>query len=264
MLVRFVVVIAATLLAACALSPTTIEERTPEIRYPAKEAIAVTVVDNRYFVVDGDKQETCEGIYRGGYGIPFAFEGMRDDEDTLYAARIAEIIAKALYNAGSTVHVVKTPMGSSVEAAVAALRTVPFDAGLIVNVLDSRIDAGGIRWSYYFDYEIIAVDSSGTVVSSKKYSGEDIDFQRALFISGRDKGRSYSFSAVLDLHYRNKFDAFLNDRETQAALASSRVATTAPGRDGSQRLADLKEMLDKGLITSGDYERKKAEILQGL
>ena len=78
-------------------------------------------------------------------------------------------------------------------------------------------------------------------------------------MSGRDRGRNYSFAAVLDLHYRNKFDAFLNDRDTQAALTSARAATS-----GARRLADLKEMLDNGLITPDDYEDKKREILQGL
>lgn len=262
---------AAMLLAACALSPATVEERTPKLEYATKGTVALTVVDNRPFVVSGEKEEACEGIYRGGYGIPFAFEGMRkDDEGTPYTTRISEILSKALYNAGSTANVIQTPKGSSVQSAINGLRAVPFDAGLIVNVLDSRIDAGGARWSYFFDYEIIVIDHAGTIVSRKKYDGEDVDFQRELFHSGNDKGKNYSFAAVLDLHYRNKFAAYLNDREMQAALASPRAVAATAGargqadRGGAQRLAELKAMLDKGLITPDDYEEKKAEILQSL
>ena len=161
------------LLAACALSPATIEERTPKLDYASKGTVALTVVDNRPFIVSGEKKETNEGIFRGAYGIPFAFEGMRkDDEGTPYAARIADILSKALDNAGSTANVIQTPKGSTVETAINGLRAVPFDAGLIVNVLDSRIDAGGARWSYFFDYEIIVIDHAGTIVSRKKYDGK--------------------------------------------------------------------------------------------
>ena len=35
-------------------------------------------------------------------------------------------------------------------------------------------------------------------------------------------------------------------------------------QDPSNKLADLKQMLDKGLISQQDYERKKADILSEL
>ncbi len=263
---RSAVLMMATLLAACGLSPTTVEERTPKLDYAGKGTVALTVVDNRPYVVSGDKPDTCEGIYRGGYGIPFAFEGMRKGAESMpYTTRISDILSKALYNAGSTVSVIKTPKGSSVETAISGLRAQPFDAGLIVNVLDSRVDAGGARWSYFFDYEIIVINHVGTILSTKKYKGEDVDFQRELFHTGRAKGKNYSFDAILDLHYKNKFANFLNDRQTRAALSGSAAPAStgsAPSAGAAQRLEELKGMLDKGLITPEDYEKKKAEILQ--
>jgi len=105
---------------------------------------------------------------------------------------------------------------------------------------------------------------------TKKYNGEAVDFQRELFHAGSDKGKNYAFDAILDLEYRNKISEFLNDRETQNALAKTSgaptsVATGQQGdRDGASRLAELKELLSKGLITSEDYEKKKADILGSL
>ena len=258
------------ILTGCALSKTTIDERTPELKYTTKGTLALTVVDNRPFVVSGEKAETVEGIFRGAYGIPFKFEGTRSDPDTLYTARISEIVSKALYNTGSKVNVVQTKKGATVQDAINGLRAAPFDAGLVINVIDSRIDAGGIRWSYFFDYEVVVLDSQGAIVSTKKYSGEDVDFQRELFHTGSEKGKSYAFDAVLDLEYRNKFSEFLNDRETQAALGTTHaaegrvVAAKQEDGDGARRLAALKDLLDKGLITTEDYEKKKGEILQSL
>ena len=40
--------------------------------------------------------------------------------------------------------------------------------------------------------------------------------------------------------------------------------TMTSGRDGVQRLSELKEMRDSNLITDQEYERKKADILKGL
>lgn len=42
------------------------------------------------------------------------------------------------------------------------------------------------------------------------------------------------------------------------------AATPAAGRSNVQRLAELKEMLDRGLITGDEYARKKDEILKAL
>ena len=40
-----------------------------------------------------------------------------------------------------------------------------------------------------------------------------------------------------------------------------RLRQAAPSKSSVEKLEELKEMLDKGLITSQEYEAKKAEIL---
>jgi len=134
----------AAALAGCALSKTTIEERTPELKYTTKGTVALTVIDNRPYVVSGEKEERTEGVFRSGYGIPFAFHRLRSDPETPYVARISELISKSLYNGGSKVEVVKMPKGFTVADAISEMRKQPFDSGLVVNVFDSRVDAGGV------------------------------------------------------------------------------------------------------------------------
>jgi Domain of unknown function (DUF4156)/Short C-terminal domain len=46
--------------------------------------------------------------------------------------------------------------------------------------------------------------------------------------------------------------------------ASAATPTSAPAGDPEARLRKLKELLDKGLITQDDYDKRRAEILQSL
>ena len=256
-------------LSGCVLSKSTIAERTPELKYTTSDTVSLTVVDNRPYVLNGDKDETFEGFQRAAYGIPLSITKLRDDNKVLYAARFADIISHALSKSGSKVTIIATNKSASVQDAIARLRTVPFTTGLVVNVLDSKIDAGGFRWSYYYDYEVLIVDAKGAIVSTKKYNGEDIDFQREIYQAGRAKGKSYEWPAILDIEYANRITAFLSDNDTAKALGGigpsiATSTTKSTSNDGAERLIALKALLDKGVITPDDYEKKKAEILKSL
>ena len=261
--------VAICVLSGCVLSKATMEERTPELEYPTKGTLALTVIDDRPFVISGEKPQSVEGIFRDGYGIPHQFEKMRDKSDRAYTARISEVVSKAFYDSGSKVIVLPAPKGSTISAAIEGMRKNSFDRGLIIDVKDSRVDAGGFRWSYFFDYEVVVIGPGGKRLSTKRYHGEDVDFQRAIFHAGKAQGKSYSYAAVLDVEYKDKLSAFLKDRETAATLKVSgeRVSSAAGADvkgDAAKRLAALKVMRDQGLITNEDYERKKAEILKSL
>jgi hypothetical protein len=52
--------------------------------------------------------------------------------------------------------------------------------------------------------------------------------------------------------------------DAAAAPAAPTTGTAAPGSSAEARLATLKSLLDRGLITAADYEKKKQEILSGL
>ena len=76
-----------------------------------------------------------------------------------------------------------------------------------------------------------------------------------------------SFPAVLDIEYKNRVTEFLSDNETAKALGGASptiAAARANSSDGAERLTALKALLDKGVITQDDYEKKKAEILKTL
>lgn len=255
------------LISGCTLSKATMEERTPDLKYTTSNTIALAIVDNRPFILNGDKDENFEGIGRGGYGIPFDFVKQRDDSKVLFTARFADVVARALKNAGSHVVVTTIHKGSSNQDAIAALLAVPFATGLVINVQNSRIDAGGVRWSYFYDYEVLVVDSKGVVVVTKKYSGEDLDFQREIYHAGSAKGKTYEFPAILDIEYKSRIAELLSDSDTAKALggtgASIAIAGQA-GKDGTERLVALKALLDQGIITQSDYDIKKSEILKSL
>lgn len=213
--------IAVCVLSGCAMSKTTLEDRTPQLQFPTSGTLALTVIDDRADVVNGDKPDSFEGIYRDRSGKTHALETKRDNRDTAYSARISEIIASAFRESGSKVVVVPVPKGSTLATAVTAMRAVPFERGVVIDVKDSRADVGGYRWSYLFDYEIVVIGTKGTALASKQFKGEDLDFQHAIYQSGKDLGKSYSLAAVLDLEYRNELSGFLSDRQIVEALKES-------------------------------------------
>jgi hypothetical protein len=43
---------------------------------------------------------------------------------------------------------------------------------------------------------------------------------------------------------------------------SATTAESGPGRSSDERLAQLKQLHERNLITTGEYEQKKAEILR--
>ncbi len=256
-------------LASCSMTPTTPDERTPVLKYKTGGVIAVAIVDNRPYVTNGSKDDNFEGIGRTGYGIPTDFVKQRDDSKTTYVARVSDVVVRALEKSGSHVTSVSVPKGSYPKDAIAILHAASASPGLIVNVLDSRIDAGGFRWSYFFNYQLIVVDSNGVVISDKSFSGEDVDFQRDIFHAASAAGKTYSFPSILDMEYKNKFSEFLGEPDTSSALTGSPTHIVSDSANhvvgtGVNRLAALKSMLDQGLITNDDYEKKKAEILQSL
>jgi membrane protease subunit (stomatin/prohibitin family) len=52
--------------------------------------------------------------------------------------------------------------------------------------------------------------------------------------------------------------------QPQAAPQPAQQAPAAAGADPAQRLQQLKDLLDKGLITAADYDSAKAEVLKKL
>lgn len=243
-----------------------LQERTPELTYAINGSVLMTVVDNRPFVLSGDKPDTCEGIRRNAYGMPFNFTKLRDDKETPYTKRIEEIVSAGLTKAGATVAIVPTPNGTSSSDAIGKIKSGSAELKLVINVLDSRVDAGIARWSYFYDYELNVIDGAGAVVLVKRFTGEDVDFQRAILKAGKDKDKTYSFPTVLDIEYGIKFSQMLGNGEVRAALGGVvKSATDSPAHvSNADRLSELKKLLDQGLITDQDFERKKAEILDGM
>jgi hypothetical protein len=51
---------------------------------------------------------------------------------------------------------------------------------------------------------------------------------------------------------------------SRPAVAAAKVVGSATGRTGADRLVELKRMLDQGLISGDEYQRKRAAILTDL
>ena len=90
-----------------------------------------------------------------------------------------------------------------------------------------------------------------------------IFFELIIGISGFGVGRLGNYVWPILLIGLGIFVILRNWWPGSAARPTSTIAapTSAEATDPAQKLAQLKEMLDEGLITDADYETKKAEIL---
>jgi hypothetical protein len=61
-----------------------------------------------------------------------------------------------------------------------------------------------------------------------------------------------------------RFFATLRESPRPGTGVSQREATSSPKQSVSSRLAELRDLLDRGLITKGEYDQKRKAILDEL
>lgn len=108
----------------------------------------------------------------------------------------------------------------------------------------------------------------GSTLSLQTVDGEEISIEHLPKPQAR---RLYGLAQERDEEVREEFRR--QDLEVRRAVsggivvhgeARGRSSATPAGRDPVERLRKLKEMLDAGLISFGEYEAKRAEILSGM
>jgi len=254
------------------LTKATIKESTPLLTYVPPKTIAFTVIDNRKYVVSGDKKDNFEGFNRALYGIPTSFANVRENSNLSYSDRIEELFIRSFSNAGSNLIATKSKKGSSIDTGIKNIKQNIQFKGLVIRVNDSKIDAGGVQWQYFYDYDFVVVNKFGEILFNKNFKGRDVDFQRAIFQEGNAQGKSYDYGSILSIHYKNKLSKFINDKELSGAITSDKYIVSKPEKLLSQkynnsieeRLSNLQSLKSKGFITESEFKKKKKEILDSL
>ena len=145
-------VLAAFLAGGCA-TPIDKGDATPKLARGAEANVAVSVIEARPYVLAGDKTPKFEGIFRGAFGIPHTIDRPNRPADDRFVDYLAEMLKDGLAGAGHGVSVVKLPVNASLDSAWTKLAETGAGRFIVIRVLESNWDAGGISGNFVYKYE---------------------------------------------------------------------------------------------------------------
>lgn len=198
----------AALLSGCA-TPAARSALTPTFSGQVPPGIAIGVVDNRPYVVSGNKEPWYEGLVRSGFGIPYTFNRPESPPDETFADRIADMLERTFTDAGARVTVVKLAPGVSQGAAIKTLLLRAQEVTLLVRIQDSNFDAGGFTFSYPYHFQLNVLDRKGNTMANGSVQGLD----------ARAPSNQYTVWDMYGVVYKEKFDELLSRPAIKQAIA---------------------------------------------
>lgn len=184
---------------------------TLNIDYSEKISASVSIfsLDNRPYVVSGDKKPNFVGLQRGGYGNPF-------DVNTVSGRPLVEELAKALKSAlegkGARVDFQPYKHLFSEQQALSAIAGSGAPRSLLLDVREWKSDIL-VSFSLKYDLRLSVYDESGNLLGEERLVGNDVlgsSFWNPVF-KGED--------AVMH-HARLKLSELLNSDKIKQALKS--------------------------------------------
>ena len=140
----------------------------PEVRV---KSVSVVGVDERPYVLDGDKTPEWIGLQRGGYGNPF---GVHTESGDPLADDLANSIASALSRQASDVGVINVEDGTlTTNQAISKIKTNhPKDRNLVLVVKNWKSDTM-VDVNFEYDLELIVLDRRLRKIASKRITGNE-------------------------------------------------------------------------------------------
>lgn len=165
---KFIVIVSCMLITACA-TPLPPEAQTPHLSYSdLKEDLTICVLEQRDFILNGDKEPWFEGIFHGAYGIPMSLKRPGDDEGKAFSAYLSGKIKAAIEETGVTTSVIELPMGTD-DADAVRLMARENRPALLVIMRKSRYDVG-FTADYNYDFRFIITNRDGQIIAEKIFA----------------------------------------------------------------------------------------------
>ena len=230
---------------AAKLTPQTTAMRVPTAPPGDSKSASILVIENREEVLEGDKRESYEGVSRELYGIPLP--RVTNDETTM-AAYLGQRLKIGFDRAGYNATFVDSPKASKVEDRIDALEVGANTLIFVVDMRDWHYDFGGFKPSFLYDVTVYVYGDEKQLLAKKDFSGTEL----------MPKGGWKHFKVRYAELYQTIFDRIFDTSEIKQALDGK--ASTTRGTI-EQRLTQLQNLLDQGLIDQAAYDREKARII---
>ena len=183
-------------------------DRGAQLKFTPAPAIGIGVLDNRSYVVNGEKDPTFVGILRAGFGNPWE---VRTASEKSLASEFAGTLSNALYQQGAAVKVVDLPKGSQEQAAIQMLAAAGTPRGLLVSISEWKTDTY-VGSALHYDVTAKVCDANGSVIGEKRIMGKDDLGSNAWNPKGHAEHE-------VSKAYRAKLEELLNSAEIARALA---------------------------------------------
>jgi len=169
--------------------------------------LGIGVIDNRSYVLDGDKEADFIGLQRGGFNNPFDVTTASGNSLT---QDMSESLEVALRNSGYTVTGLQIASADSA-AVTAAVTESGMARNIVLTVTDWKTDIY-MNMTLQFDLLLEVITKQGDTVASSQMQGEET-------LSGAGVGASRN-SRTASAAFETKIGRLFNDPEIIAALAN--------------------------------------------
>ena len=207
MLQRIASLLAMTLLlSACAIG-NQYDYKAAQLTIDSKteKSVSAAVVDQRGYVVSGDKTPDFVGLQRGGFGNPFdvttqSGRGLAED--------LTENLQRGLESRGVASEALMLPAGASLPDSLSQFRDQGTDRLLLVNMNEWKTDAM-MRMTLHWNLEAKVYDPAGQLLGEHRILGVD-----AVGSAGLESGNSNAAKQQVSL----KMAELLNNEAIVEAL----------------------------------------------
>lgn len=177
-----------------------------ELRQAEAGTLAVAVVDQRSYVLNGDKNPDFVGLQRAGFGNPFS---VTTRSGRGLAADLTDVLTRSYIDAGTSAAGIELPKGTDDQAAIQAFQQQPADRFLLVKMLDWKTDVYA-QITVIWDLEAKVFDRSGQLLASQSSRGTQGTGTNGAFEERR--------SELAQKEAASRFGELLNDPAIRAAL----------------------------------------------
>jgi hypothetical protein len=137
----------------------------------SSKSLAVTVLEQRTYVIFGDRKEDFTGAVRSGAAVPYPLATRSGDP---LAAEMTQALAAALSKQGRTTRAVVVPMSAGRQGAHDALKASGAERLLLFGCRDWKTDS---RKNTRLDYDLTleVLDAGGALLANKQISGSRLE-----------------------------------------------------------------------------------------
>lgn len=209
---RFIAVFLLVVFLSACMSAPDAQQSAPVLGFTTSHSIAVTVVDNRPYVLNGDKERYFAGLNRDPYGVPWS---MPTYQKQPMSDLLQDRILASFKNQGVKASALKSPSDATVKDIPALITGNSADRKLVIILnewkKESHPESYVLGFSYvvdfFYDVDVKVFDTQGNLLATEDFKATETDPQEGMNTFVQDHKK-----------YKDKLEILINNPKIQAAL----------------------------------------------